>query len=301
MSTSFVVKAFRVMQYFMNVDRIDKKTPTYGTKEEADINYFGERGRKSNKFHLLDVYGPAGVDKKEKLPVIVEVHGGGYTTCYKEINRQHGMWFASQGYRVVNVNYTLIPEGTVAEEMQELRQVFRWMEKNAGKYGFDMDRLYLTGDSSGGHLVLLYGALQVNSELQKICAVEPMTKPIKAVCATCPVGSFQKTDLVSRALVKFLLGDSFALHNDTEKFSYQSFLQPGMLPTFIVTTKSDVGIHNVTASIHKDMIDKGIEHAYACYQKQENKLAHVFNVLNPDWVESIQANKDILAFFAENS
>lgn len=302
MKTSMLVKAFRGLQFLMNKDRIDRKMPTYDTISVDDINYFGEsESAKGYQNHLLDVYSPKDIYNSTKLPVIVEIHGGGYTTCYKEINRQHGMWFAAQGYRAVNVNYTLLPEGTLAQEMQELRGVFDWIAAHADEYGFDLERLYLTGDSSGGHLALLFAAIQNRPDLQAALNVKPMDHPIKAVAATCPVGSFVEKDVVSLAISKLLLTKNFFEENDAEKLSYKYFLDRTMMPTYLVTAETDVGIHTVTENIHKHMEEQGIAHTYACYEKQEHKLPHVFNVLNPDWVESIQANNDILAFFEENA
>lgn len=301
MKVSILVKAFRGLQFLMNKDRVARKMPTYDTVSIDDINYFGESPKaKGYERHLLDTYSPKEVYNEEKLPVIVEVHGGGYTTCYKEINRQHGMWFAAHGYRVVNINYTLLPEGTIAEEMQEIRGAFSWMEEHAEEYGFDLDRLYLTGDSSGGHLALLFASIQNRPDLQRALNVKPMTHPLKAVAATCPVGTFVEKDVVSLAISKLLLGSKFFSENDAEILSYHQFLDGHMIPTYLVTAETDIGIHAVTEKIHHFMEEQGIEHTYACYEKQEHKLPHVFNVLNPDWVESVQANKDILAFFKEH-
>ena len=137
-------------QYLMNKKAYDKKTDTYGAAEVSDINYMGD----NDSNHVLDVYSPAMTNKK--LPVIVEVHGGGYISNKKVCNRPHGQWLAAHGsFKVVNVEYTLIPEATVAQELQEITAAIAWVEDHADEYGFDTKNIFLTGDSSGGHLVLL--------------------------------------------------------------------------------------------------------------------------------------------------
>jgi len=286
-----VIQTFRKIQDTMNAEAMKRALPDYGVKSIDDIPYMPGEG----EYHLLDVY--SAPDAKGQLPVIVEVHGGAYCTCHKEINRQHGQWFATQGFRVVNVNYTLIPEGTIAEEMQELAKVFEWIEKNANEYGFDTDNLFLTGDSSGGHLVLLFAAIQNREDLQELLDVEPVKSGIKGVAATCPVGSFVGRSVMAQAITK-LLGKSFKKNNPLKKVSYKKFLDKSMLPTFIVTAYTDIGIHSVSAAIHRYMKRKHIPHEYKCYLGKEHKnLPHVWNVLTPDWKESVEANTDIVEFF----
>lgn len=286
------VKVMRQYQMNINADAEAKKTPTYGSTEQDDINYMGDQDAN----HTLDVYSPGGVSASKKLPVIVEVHGGGYVSCNKEINRQHGLWFASKGYRVVNINYTLVPEATIKQEIQEINSVFKWVNANADQYGFDANNIFLTGDSAGGHLVLLFTAAQTDPELQAYFEIQP-AKGYRATTATCPVGSFVSSDPVSKAM-EIMLGPDFAARNNLQLLSYESFDKPSMPPLFIVTTPTDKTAYTVTKAIHEDMVKKGVPHQYKEYTGQQNQLDHVFNVLKPDYPESIQANSDILAFFA---
>jgi len=288
---SALVMAFRYIQDRNNADAMARKHPNFGTVSVDDIPYMEGEG----EYHLLDVY--SAPDAEGKLPVIVEVHGGAYCTCHKEINRQHGQWFAAHGFRVVNVNYTLVPEGTIAEEMQELAKVFAWIEDHADEYGFDTDRLYLTGDSSGGHLVLLFAAIQNRKDLQELLEVEPVKSGINAVAATCPVGSFVDKDPMSQG-INLILGKGFRFRNPVKELSYDYFLDSSMLPTFILTADTDLGIHMVSKKIHRFMEDRQIAHEYTSYQATVHRsLPHVWNVLNVGWPESVQANKDIVEFF----
>lgn len=94
-----------------------------------------------------------------------------------------------------------------------------------------------------------------------------------------------------------LLGSDFKSRNDSKALGYENFLKPGIPPLLIVTTPTDKTAYSVTSSIHKTMVERGIEHQYKEYTKVENSLDHVFNVLNVGWVESLQCNRDIVGFF----
>ena len=300
----------RLGQYYLNKDAFVKKTDTYGTYEVSDLNYLygdvpaGPYDPKAAamggdaRWHLLDVYSPTPLDVEnpEKLPVIVEIHGGGYLTNNKECNRPHGMYFASKGYKVVNINYTLQPEAEFDQELREINAAFDWIGANADKYGFDLDNVFLTGDSSGGHLSLLYTAVQTRPDLQEYFKVTAPAVKIKGTALTCPVGSFLDPDIVSTAF-RNLAGRLY----DTKgkmNISYQGFADETYPEVCIVTTDTDVPIHTNSEAVHKWLDFKGVAHQYKSFEGKTHKLAHVFNVLHPDWEESIEANQFILDFFA---
>ena len=299
----------RLGQYYLNKDAFDKKTDTYGTYEVSDLNYLygdvpaGPYDPKAAamggdaRWHLLDVYSPTPLDVEnpEKLPVIVEVHGGGYLTNNKECNRPHGMYFASKGYKVVNINYTLQPEAEFDQELREINAAFNWIGANADKYGFDVDNVFLTGDSSGGHLSLLYTAVQTRPDLQEYFKVTAPEVKVRGTAVTCPVGSFLDPDIVSTAF-RNLAGRLY----DTKgkmNISYQGFADETYPEVCIVTTDTDVPIHTNSEAVHKWLDFKGVAHQYKSFEGKTHKLAHVFNVLHPDWEESIEANQFILDFF----
>ena len=299
----------RLGQYYLNKDAFDKKTDTYGTYEVSDLNYLygdvptGPYDPKAAamggdaRWHLLDVYSPTPLDVEnpEKLPVIVEIHGGGYLTNNKECNRPHGMYFASKGYKVVNINYTLQPEAEFDQELREINAAFNWIGANADKYGFDLDNVFLTGDSSGAHLSLLYTAVQTRPDLQEYFKVTAPEVKIKGTALTCPVGSFLDPDIVSTAF-RNLAGRLY----DTKgkmNISYQGFADETYPEVCIVTTDTDVPIHTNSEAVHKWLDFKGVAHQYKSFEGKTHKLAHVFNVLHPDWEESIEANQFILDFF----
>ena len=305
------VQPLRLAQYYLNKDAFDKKESVPGIYELSDLPYVkGQKvprkyqGRKAamgkKREHLLDIESPTPLEGKklrrpEKLPVIISIHGGGYITNNKECNRPHAQYLASKGYKVVNANYRLQPEAEMDEEMRDLRDIVAWVEQHANEYGFDLSNVFMTGDSSGGHMVLLYTGLQ-NSEAfqEKIGVKVPKTK-VSATAATCPVGSYVAKDLVSRVF-KNLSG---RLYDDEMKlaYSYEGFADATYPEVCIVTTETDIPIHYSTKGIHEHLDKVGAAHEYHVFEGKEHKLGHVFNVLHPDWEESIEANQAILDFF----
>ncbi|MEZ4566278.1 MAG: alpha/beta hydrolase [Desulfobacterales bacterium] len=57
--------------------------------------------------HQLDIYRP--LDMGLPRPVIMYIHGGGFTMCSKDTHQGIALAYADHGYVVFNINYRLPP------------------------------------------------------------------------------------------------------------------------------------------------------------------------------------------------
>lgn len=289
-----IIHIVREAQSRANAPRIAANPNPYGVHIMRDIPYLGD-GRVE---HLLDVYAP--VQGRAELPVIVEMHGGGYISCNKEINAQHGQYLASRGFRVVNMNYTLCPEGDISVILNELVDVLEWIEAHKAEYGFDTSRVCLTGDSAGGHFVLLAAAMFTTGRSADFFHVRKPPFPIAGFAASCPEGSFDWQLLPPNLSARMLY---FILHKYTfdkayvRHSSYEYYMTGGYPRVWFCTSPTDSLLYTHTRRMHEYMTEKGIPHEYREYASSKRKLDHVFNVLHPEYPESIQANNDMIRFF----
>ena len=76
----------------MDEKRIASQTPIGGITQITDIPYMND----SMKEHLLDIYYPESATGK--LPVIIDIHGGGWLYGYKEINKYYCLKLAEKGF-----------------------------------------------------------------------------------------------------------------------------------------------------------------------------------------------------------
>ncbi len=115
-----------------------------------DINYT-EGGKRAR----LDIYRPKGVDL-ENAPVLVQVHGGGWTIGTKE---QQGLLLmnrmAERGWVCVAMNYRLAPKHPFPAQIIDVKKAIAWTRENIASYGGDPSYLVITGGSAGGHLAAL--------------------------------------------------------------------------------------------------------------------------------------------------
>lgn len=106
----------------------------------------------------MDIYIPK--DAKN-APMIVMIHGGGWTTGNKSspliyINKVN-RW-GSKGFIVVSVGTRLMPDADVYAQVQDLTQAVVTAQKRAAEWGGDAEKLILMGHSTGGTMAAVLAA-----------------------------------------------------------------------------------------------------------------------------------------------
>lgn len=113
-----------------------------------DIPY----GPAEGEFNLLDIYCPK--KQYDLMPVVMYIHGGGFTTCSKYTHRQVALGYANKGYLVFNINYRLAPKYRYPCALDDVCLAYEWIIQNAHQYGGNIKRLVIAGDSAGANLTL---------------------------------------------------------------------------------------------------------------------------------------------------
>jgi para-nitrobenzyl esterase len=118
----------------------------------------------------LDLYQPAG-DTLTKRPVLVWVHGGGFSGGDKGSGPSQDLAniLAKNGYVTVSINYRLIPNGCTGSNVSsqcsiaainaqhDAQAAIRWLRANAATYGIDASRIGIGGESAGAITATLVG------------------------------------------------------------------------------------------------------------------------------------------------
>ncbi|RJP85551.1 MAG: alpha/beta hydrolase [Desulfobacteraceae bacterium] len=105
--------------------------------------------------HRLDVFRPA--RQGSLRPVIMYIHGGGFTMCSKDTHRGIGQLYAANGYVVFTINYRLAPKYRYPAAIEDVALAYQWIVANAKTYGGDPERIIVAGESAGGNLTLMLG------------------------------------------------------------------------------------------------------------------------------------------------
>jgi acetyl esterase/lipase len=125
----------------------------------------------------LDLYLPEKAARP--LPVILWVHGGGWTNGDK--TNGPAFRFATNGYAVASMNYRFSQHATFPAQIYDCKAAVRWLRANARKYGLDSDHIGAWGGSAGGHLVALLGTTAGIRELEGAGGNEDQSSRVQAV------------------------------------------------------------------------------------------------------------------------
>ena len=120
-------------------------------KVHRNVSYVEGGGRRAG----LDIYVPRDVELKD-APVLIQVHGGGWTVGAKEeqgLILMHRM--ARRGWVCVSVNYRLAPKDPWPTQIVDVKRAIAWVREHIAVYGGDPSYLTITGGSAGGHLTAL--------------------------------------------------------------------------------------------------------------------------------------------------
>ncbi|WP_341912800.1 alpha/beta hydrolase [Ferrovibrio terrae] len=101
----------------------------------------------------LRYYRPAGVDKREPIPVLVFYHGGGWVIGDLDTHDVVCRSLANEARcAVVSVDYRMGPEHKFPAAVDDAYAAAHWVAGEAKSLRIDADRLAVGGDSAGGNL-----------------------------------------------------------------------------------------------------------------------------------------------------
>lgn len=122
----------------------------------------------------LDIF-PAGRDGPA-APVLIFIHGGYWCRFSSKEFSFVAEGPVSAGVATVVINYALCPTVSIGEIVRQCRAAAAWVHANAGSFGGDPDRIFVSGHSAGGHLAAMLattdweGGYGLPGDLIKGCA-----------------------------------------------------------------------------------------------------------------------------------
>lgn len=105
-----------------------------------------------NERQILDVFPPT---EGKNHPVVVWIHGGGWTKGSKDGMQKKPQAFTEKGFVFVPINYRFVPNVTVKEMTGDIAKAIRWVHDHAKEFGGDPNSIFVMGHSAGAHLAAL--------------------------------------------------------------------------------------------------------------------------------------------------
>jgi para-nitrobenzyl esterase len=133
-----------------------------------DLNHFFGEEPTSENCLFLNIWAPGRVSPQAKLPVIVFVHGGGFTMGSSGMALYGGENLAREGAVFVSMNYRLGALGFMAHPglaaesprqasgnygLMDIAAALGWVKRNIAAFGGDPDNVTLSGQSAGAYAI----------------------------------------------------------------------------------------------------------------------------------------------------
>jgi acetyl esterase/lipase len=290
--SEFTEYALKIREMFGQGDR--KRDA--GLATPADVKRFDDiiYGHEDETMQRLDVYRPKG--KSGKLPVILNIHGGGWVYGNKEVYQYYCMSLAQRGFAVVNFTYRLAPEYQYPASFEDTCLVMKWILENKETYGFDTDHLFGVGDSAGGQMLAVLSAAMTSPDFHVPYEI-PKDFRFKAVALNCGVYQMEKESLGDTAkLMKVLLPEGGS-DQELSQMSASLHISENFPPCFIMTCPGDF-LKGEPAHLIPQLMKNSVPFVFRVYGSKDNPLAHVFHC-NMRLSEAALCNDEECAFFRE--
>jgi dienelactone hydrolase len=141
----------------------------YSVRNNYEGIQYTSANRKSQESGLtelimhLDVAVPPNATSIAPQPLIVYIHGGGFSGGSKEDFQEHALSYAKAGYVAATINYRLTPENhsnetlrtlAVNNAVEDAMNAIRFLKDQASIYHIDTSRIAVIGSSAGGGITL---------------------------------------------------------------------------------------------------------------------------------------------------
>jgi acetyl esterase/lipase len=105
---------------------------------------------------MLDLYLPAQMGGGP-FPLIIAVHGGGWSGGDRGGYAGYCFNMAKQGYAAASIEYRFSQKAIFPAQIQDCQAAVRWLRAHSKQYNLDANNFGAIGSSAGGHLVSLLG------------------------------------------------------------------------------------------------------------------------------------------------
>lgn len=274
-----IIKMMEMIWYFCadgDAKKHEEQTPP-DTQAIKNIPYIDD----GNLYHNLDVFYPNTLNPGDKLPVIIDIHGGGWMYGSKDLNEYYCRALADRGFVVFSISYRLVPDVTVKEQLQDVMQALKWISENKSKYPCTNDTM-LTGDSAGGMLASYSAVLLQSPEMREVFGTVSADLDISALLLTSPV-PFMKEGAIS-VYTKLCWGEDYKKKDTYNYMNLDEIIDyaPDFPPTYLITSSGDSLARSQTLKTAELLKSKSIKAELKDYEKYNGKsLQHVYSVLFP--------------------
>ena len=276
-----------------SIKQPSENSPADGYRHILNIPYVENGDPKQ----VLDIYYADSINRKNT--VLIDIHGGFYVAGQKECNKDFVSVFLKDGYDIVLVEYRL-NDGVrdVADQLSDCASALDYITIHADELGLNKDRMFVTGDSAGGHLAL-YMAEGSADESVPIRPKEFLPAGVLVNCLAYDFGAFGGAKDYADDFKEWFIGPRFKDRAYLETISPKTFIGSLEAPLFLSTCTRDF-IRSQSLALKADCDSLGKAITFVDIASSDKKVGHIHNVTNINLPESREVNGAMVAFMKAN-
>lgn len=268
--------------------------------------------KESNKINVaVNVYEDAEITfyhpkiEKDDLPVIIYIHGGGWSSGNAKSVSSFAKLLASNGYIVANVDYALAPENPYPSSTIQLVEVLNYIYENAKEYNIDKKNIFIGGNSAGAHLSSQLGAILSDSQYAKTVGVDIKVPndSIKGLLLFNGVYNFDNAEDCNFPFYKkfawsYTGKKNYKTHSKIDEISTVKHINENYPPTFITVGDKDP-LESQSLEFAKILKEKGIDNTALFWTGTNVGLNHDY-IYELDTKEAQKSYEMVIDFLNEH-
>ena len=242
---------------------------------------------------VMDIYyAPAAVRKNA---VLIDIHGGFYVAGKRENNRKFASVFLREGYDVVLLEYRLNDgQRDVSDELADCAAGLDYLAVHARELGLAADRMFLTGDSAGGHLALYMAEGAGNPSMP----IRPKVFTPRGTLINCPAydfATFGEAGSFSKSALTWFIGPRYQDKKWMTSMSPRTYIGTFQGPLLVSTcTRDFIRGQSLQIKADCDFLERPLE--FVDIASDDKRVGHVHNVTAPTLPESQEVNARMITF-----
>lgn len=243
----------------IDVGKLDLSRLPEEVTEISDISYSDD----DLPGHRIDVYIRKDGTKK---PILIDIHGGGFISEDKAMNRLFGNYMAKLGFAVFEINFRIAyPEWTVFDQIEDIDRAVRFVLDNAESYEADRDQLYIAGHSSGGVLAVSEALLCVDPEMRSAYGIKDRDYAYNGILTDCGLMHFYKSSIAYWGMRKMCFPKGYKNDKRYGFLMFENNDSLKKLPKFALMTNPKDVLRKMTFYFSKVLEDKNVEYELFLY------------------------------------
>lgn len=274
----------------VHVNKLDKKKYYADECEHIiDIPYV-ENGHERQ---VIDVYY---AKENRKDAVLIEIHGGFYTTTPRQNHRKFVSEFLKEGFDVVLLEYRLV-DGVhfdISDQLADCAAAVDYIYLHADSLHLNKDRMFLTGNSSGAHLALYTAEGSVDKTMPIHCEFF-RTQGVLLNCPAYDYAAFNDTWFFTKDALEWFIGPRYRDRDWLMEMSPRTHFRNYHGPLFVSTSRKDfLRMQAMVLVGDCYILDRTVDFVHI--ESKHSQTGHVHNVNHPEVEESKEVNAKMVEF-----